>query len=494
MTAILELPLLKTGVAGLDQLVGGGIPELSVVVISGPPGIGKTTLAHQIMFSNAQTECPAVYFTTLGEPAIKMLRYQQQFGFFDTAKINQSVWFVDLSEYLVQDSLDALLDRMLTDIKKYQAKLIFVDSILSILRPFFGEPHGYLNIQIFLQKLALNMASWKTTAFFLSEKGVDDGSSELSPVFYLADGIISLMPSLNNDSMVHKIQAVKMRGRVPASGWHTYRISNGGFTVFPRAMDKARPEHPGDSKPMGKMQRLSLGVAELDSMLGGGLPAEYSLLVVGPSGSGKTIMAMQFLEEGVRKGESGIWAAFEKSPSQLISPMLDRLIKSERVGLIDTRALDLSLDETLFSMVQMIEEKQAKRVVIDSLSGFELSLAPEFRDQFRTSLYRLIAKLTGMGVTILMTSELEDRYTDLRFSPFGSAFLADAIIMLRYVQLHGELKRVMSVVKVRASDHSHGMRLYEIDDSGIVLGSDLAGVDGIFSAVPSLNAVIKDPR
>src|SRR5665811_76973 len=109
--------------------------------------------------------------------------------------------------------------------------------------------------------------------------------------------------------------------------------------------------------------------------------------------------------------------------------------RSGKVGVIDTRSLDLSIDQTLHDMIEMIRRLQAKRVVIDSLSGFELALAPEFSEDFRGSLYRMIAELTSMGVTILMTSELEDRYTDLRFSPFGSAFLADAIIVQRYICL-----------------------------------------------------------
>ncbi|WP_354335129.1 ATPase domain-containing protein [Undibacterium sp. GrIS 1.2] len=180
-------------------------------------------------------------------------------------------------------------------------------------------------------------------------------------------------------------------------------------------------------------KRISVGVKGLDVMLGGGLPMGYSLLVVGPSGSGKTILATEFLAEGVRNGEKGVIAAFEKSPSQLLSGQLNSLVRDMKVGVIDTRSLDLSIDQTLHDLIDMIKKLQAKRVVIDSLSGFELALAPEFQEDFRGSLYRMIAELTGMGVTILMTSELEDRYADLRFSPFGSAFLADAIVMQRYI-------------------------------------------------------------
>ncbi|WP_197911727.1 RAD55 family ATPase [Kineobactrum salinum] len=211
------------------------------------------------------------------------------------------------------------------------------------------------------------------------------------------------------------------------------------------------------------------------------------MLAVGPSGAGKTILATAFLAEGVSCGEPGVIAAFEKSPNQLLNNKLHAMVSAGQVGVIDTRSLDLSIDETLHDLIQMIDHMHAKRVVIDSLSGFELALAPQFSEDFRGSLYRMVAQLTSKGVTILMTSELEDRYTDLRFSPFGSAFLADAILVQRYVEMAGQFRRVLSVVKVRGSDHSKDIRLFDISDKGIEIGEYLAGYDGIMTGHPKVN-------
>ncbi len=155
--------------------------------------------------------------------------------------------------------------------------------------------------------------------------------------------------------------------------------------------------------------------------------------------------------------------------------------------MIDTRSLDLSIDEILHDLIALINRMQAKRLVIDSLSGFELSLAPEFSEDFRGSLYRMIAELTGMGITILMTSELEDRYTDLRFSPFGSAFLADAIIVQRYIEIDGQFQRCISVVKIRGSQHSKDIHLFSINDDGIIIGESLSGYEGIMSGRPTVS-------
>jgi circadian clock protein KaiC len=243
--------------------------------------------------------------------------------------------------------------------------------------------------------------------------------------------------------------------------------------------------------------RLTSGVPGLDEMLGGGMPSGYSMLVAGPSGSGKTILATAFLAEGVRRGEPGVIVAFEQAPSQSNTRTIDDMVRAGQVGLLNTRSLDLSIDEIVNRLLGLIQRMKAGRVVIDSLSGFELAVAPSFREDFRQSLFRMVAVLAGYGVTVLMTSELEDRYTDLRFSPYGSAFLTDAIIVQRYIEIESHLKRVMAVVKVRGSAHSNELRLYEITDDGIVIGEPVRDHEGLLGGSPKRSppiAVARSPR
>jgi circadian clock protein KaiC len=467
---------LATGVPGLDSLLGGGLPEFSFNIIAGTPGSGKTTLAHQIMFSLANADTQALYFTVLGEPPLKMLRYQQQFSFFDSNKINNSIRFINLSDDISGGDFDRVLARIIQEVEKYSPALVFVDSFRSVVHAAPDGEQENSKLQQFVQKLAIFLTSWQATTFLIGEYLMPEKDS--SPVFTVADGILWLNQHVHRDAMVRKIQVVKIRGRAQSPGLHTFRISDEGVEIFPRTILARGPIEPlqisGD-------KRLSLGIPLLDDMLGGGLPAGYSLLSVGPSGSGKTVLGTQFLAEGVRIGEPGVIASFEKSPNQLLSHKLNELIKSGKVGLVDTRSLDLSIDETLHSLIDMINRKKAKRVLIDSLSGFELALAPIFREDFRESLYRMIAVLTGMGVTVMMIAELEDRYTDLRFSAYGNAFLADAILMHRYVESSGQLKRVLSVIKVRASQHSKDIRFFDIVDDQIVIGDLLSQYRGILS-------------
>ena len=227
-----------------------------------------------------------------------------------------------------------------------------------------------------------------------------------------------------------------------------------------------------------------MGIAALDEMMAGGLPMGHSLLVSGPSGSGKTQLATAFLAEGVHSGEAGVIVAFDSSPSRSPNRQLEEMVAAGDVGVISTRALDLSIDETLFDLTQMVHKMNARRVVIDSLSGLELALAPEFREDFRESLYRMVNQLTMHGVSVLLTSELEDRYTDFRFSPYGSAFLTDAIIVQRYIEIEGQIRRVMAVVKIRASAHSHAIHEYHISDDGIGIGAALTEYSGLLSGHP----------
>ena len=487
MSKKVSIRRLATGVPGLDNLLGGGLPEFSFNLIVGPPGSGKTTLAHQIMFSLAKPDNRALFFTVLGEPPLKMLRYQQQFAFFDIYKVNESIRFVNLSADLLEGDFDRVLSRIAEEVKDYTPSLVFVDSFRSVVQSVKPDQQGGTELQAFVQQLGMLMTSWQATTFLIGEYVMPEAES--SPIFTVADGILWLTQNLHRNSMVRKMQVVKMRGQAQAPGLHTFRISDVGVQVFPRAILKHGTAVESTIEVPTGEKRLSIGTAGLDEMLGGGLPIGYSLLVVGPSGSGKTILATEFLAEGVRRGEPGVIAAFEKSPSQLLNNKLNALVKAGQVGVIDTRSLDLTIDETLHDLIEMINRMQAKRVVIDSLSGFELALAPEFSEDFRGSLYRMIAQLTGMGITIVMIAELEDRYTDLRFSPYGSAFLADAIVVQRYVEIKGQFKRVCSVVKVRGSQHSKDIRLFDITDEGIFIGEILTQYAGLLSGRPAISPV-----
>lgn len=479
---IVHINKLPTGVPGLDEALGGGLPEYSLNLIVGPPGAGKTTLSQQIMFSMATPDRPALYFTLAGEPLLKMLRYQQQFTFFDPSKVNESVRFINLSQESLTSDLATLLESIIREVELANPGLVIIDSFRSVVRMPDGEAGREMELDAFLQRLTLHLTAWQTTSFLVGEYLERDLQD--NPVFTVADGIFSLYQSVERNSIVRKLHMVKVRGQAPVPGLHTVRITEAGLQVFPRIL--RRPASNVGPRPQ---TRLSVGTLDLDDMLGGGIPAWDSVLVAGPSGSGKTALAAQFIAEGLKLGEPGVVAVFEERPREYLTRAralgldLDAMINDRLLEVIYLRPLDLSVDEALLEIQTAVTRVRAQRLVIDSLSGFELALAPTFREDFRESLYRMVAALTGRGVTVFMTSEIAESFTDLHFSPDLISFLTDDIILQRYVEIEGRLRKVLTVVKMRGSWHSNELRTYEITDAGLVVGEALAGYTGIITGV-----------
>jgi circadian clock protein KaiC len=474
---------LPTGVPGLDEILGGGLPEYSFNIIAGAPGSGKTTLAHQLMFANATPERPALYFTVLGEPAIKMLRYQQQFTYFDHAKLDGSIRFINLSHIVLDQDLGAVLDAIVKELEASKAGIVVVDSFRTVVRKA-QNTLSEMELQGFVQRLALNLTSWEATTFLIGE--YVEGELRDNPVFTVADGLFWLYQSVDRNSIVRKMQIMKLRGQESVPGLHTFRITAAGLQTFPRTFGLTGNK----SEHVKGRRRLSTGVREIDALMGGGIPEGDSLLVAGPSGAGKTVFGIQFLAEGLTKGEPGIVAMFEEHPNEFMQRAasfsfdLDKNRKDGSLKLIYLRPLDLSVDETVHEIVSAVNEIGCKRLVIDSLVGFEMALAPDFRSDFRESLYRMIGALTRLGVTILSTVEIEENFTSMGLSNFTISFLADDILRMRYASINGQLRKIIMVVKMRRSQHSIDMCAYEVSAKGLVIGAPMRGYRALTSGIP----------
>jgi circadian clock protein KaiC len=484
-----QIKKLPSGVVGLDEVLGGGLPEFSFNLIAGGPGCGKTTLAHQIMFANATPERPALYVTILGEPPLKMLRYQQQYEFFDAEMIPRAIRFLHMGGQVLEGGLDKVLATIIAEVDAANPGIVVIDSFRSALGQKTLDA-GQLDLQNFVQRLGLHLTSCQATTFLVGEYLSND--YDTNPVFTVADGILWLTQTTYSSSVVRQLQVVKMRGQGQSPGLHTMRISDAGLRVYPRIPNPA-PEPAASAASTtrhGERPRLSTGIAGLDQMMGGGVPVGHCLLVMGPSGSGKTSLSTQFVHEGAPRGEAGVVVVFEKRPHDYLRSAppnlsLDPLVRRGQVRMLHLRPLDLSVDETMEEIRAAVVELGARRVVIDSLSGLELALAPTFRDDFRESLYRMVGALTVLGTTVLLTAEQTDGYDELRLSPHGVSFLADAIVLQRYVELDGRLQRFMTVVKMRGHAHSKELRLYEITADGLVVGEPLSGFRGLLTGSPT---------
>ncbi|MBP7513317.1 MAG: AAA family ATPase [Flavobacteriales bacterium] len=479
-----EIHKLPTGVPGLDRILGGGLPEFSFNIIAGTPGCGKTTLAHQIAFANASAERPALYFTILGEPALKMLRYQQQYDFYNESLMGTALRFINLSDVVLKGDWNAVLDEIIREVEAASPAIVVVDSFRSMARKF-DQATGETDMQSLVQRLAMHLTSWQATTFLLGEYSETELSGDA--VFTVADGIITLHQSLNRNSMVRKLQVMKCRGQDTLPGMHIFRITDAGLQAFPRMLGLAPLR---SQKRTGR--RLSTGIAELDTMTGGGIPEGDSILIAGASGTGKSILCTQFIAEGLRQGEAAIIAVFEERPAEyakraatfgldLKSPQ-----QTDKLEILYLRPLDLSVDEALYEIMEATKRVGAKRLVIDSLAGFERALAPDFREDFEESLYRMFVALTGIGVTIMSTLMLEESFTKPPSSNYSISFLTDDIIRMRYVEIDGQMRKIMMVSKMRGGDHSKHIREYEITGRGIELrSSGLEGFHGLTTGLPA---------
>ena len=481
---------LPTGVPGLDEVMGGGVPEYSFSLIAGEPGSGKTTLAHQVMFANATPECPALYFTVLGEPAVKMLRYQQQYSFFDAGRIGDAIRFVNLSDDVREHGLAGVLARIIREVEESSPCLVVVDSFRTVIQARREAPAADTELRSFVQQLALHLTSWQVTSFLVGEYLPAERESD--PVFTIADTIVWLSQAADRNSVVRKLQVVKIRGQGPMPGLHTFKITHDGLRVFPRISLAVREEDR--ATPHG---RVSTGIAALDEMMGGGVPRGVSVLVTGPSGSGKSVLATQFIAEGMAQGEPGVLVVFEEHPKEYVHRAqelgfpLQKMIEKGMLEVMYLRPLDLSPDETLFEIREAAERVGARRVVIDSMSGFEMALAPTFRTDFRESLYRLVGALTGVGITVLTTMEIIQDRSELRFTPNIVSFLADVLLLLRYCESEGQIKKVLAIAKMRGSQHSKAFREYEITRGGFEVGGGLDGFRGSISGAPYLTPALE---
>ncbi len=483
-----KIAKLATGVRGLDEILGGGLPEYSFNIIAGAPGSGKTTLAHQLMFAIATPERPALFFTVLGEPPFKMLRYQQQFDFFDLTKVSTSVRFLNLSNLMLEDNLDGVLEEIVRGVEAVNPSIVVIDSFRTVLKTVDGKG-SERKLQKFVQRLAIHLTSWQATTFFIGEYAEQEIRD--NPVFTVADGLFWLSQQIEHNSIVRKLQVMKLRGQDSVPGLHTFRITTAGLQAFPRTFGL----HEDTSIDISD-RRLSTSIDELDAMMGGGIPEGDSLLVAGPSGSGKSVLGSQFIANGLRQGEPGIVAVFEERPGAYIRRAtklgmdFQKFIDQGTLRLLYLRPLDLSVDETVHEIVSAVREIGAKRLVIDSLAGLEMALAPSFRSDFRESLYRMIAALTRLGVTIVSTVEVQEKFTGFDLSTYAISFLADDIIRFRYVSINGELRKVLVVIKMRGGDHCSEIREYTINSKGIEVGRCITGYSGLISGIPETDNIL----
>lgn len=477
MSDKVTLGKLATGVPGLDVLLGGGLNEFSFNLITGSPGCGKTTMAHQMMFALANPERRALFFTVLGEPPLKMLRYQQQYSFFDMEKVGTCIRYVNLAADLRAGDFNGVLERITREVEDFAPSLVFVDSFRSVIQTARNGNEGMSDLQHFVQELGTRMTSWMATTFLIGEYQHND--VEANPIMTVADGMIALSQQHERHAVVRKIRIVKMRGQAHMAGSHTFRITGAGLRIYPRLLPPLAEDRLPGAPLVTDPARIPTGTSGLDDLLHGGLPQGHSLLAIGPTGCGKTIMGTRFLQAGAAQGDHGILMCFEKGTARLRNAELAEMVQAGDVSVVESRMIDLTLEELEDELLAAIDRTGARRVVIDSLSEVTLYLAPECTRDLREGVFRMLSSLARRGVSVLVTVGLDEHATNMNYTRPDMAYITDAIVGMRYAEVDGQVRKYIAVVKVRGTGHSSDVREYRITDDGIEIDPIAAPVNGV---------------
>ena len=459
---------INSGSPGLDSILHGGFPENSINLIMGLPGTGKTILAERIIFTNATAERPALYVSTVSEPLDKMLRYLQGFDFVDLSLIGDALVYEDLSDTLRTQGLAGFTRRVLDLLKEHSPAFLVIDSFKA-LHPFASSPADFRRS---LSELSTALSSLAVTSFLVGEYAADEVG--VMPEFAVADGIIELVLSKVGTRDVRYLRVLKQRGSGFVNGEHAFRITASGIEVFPRLLS---PELTLPYKLIH--ERSQTGVEALDTMVADGFWRGASTVVFGPPGSGKTLLGLHFIFKGIEAGEKGLIATMQENPTQLERVAsgfgwdLRRAIEDGMLELFYVSPVDIYIDEFVSRVSDLADTGGFSRVMVDSLNDLEASIQSPGR--FRDFTYAFVQKLSTMGVSLYMTSEVQDLFSTSVLSTFGISHMSDNVVLLHYMRQESEIKRAISVIKTRASDHDARIRQFIITSSGITVGDAFSG-------------------
>ena len=473
-----ELRRLSSGSGALDAILGGGLPERSLSVIAGEPGVGKTVFALQLVFHLARQQKRAAFFTTLSEPSLKLIRYMQQFAFFDPELLDERVTFVDLGSALLEDGPQRALEIVKQHVEQHESELVVIDSFKAV--HDLLEPNAPLGRRL-VYELAVWLAAWGATTVLVGEYRRDDIAR--LPEFAIADGIIRLASERHELSSFRQIEILKMRGANYVTGLHFFEMGRDGLTFFPRVR---APDYRGDGAVMPALERVPTGLAELDAMLDGGPLRSSTTLVEGGTGTGKTLLGLLFLLAGVERGEPGVHLGLEETPDQLrglaatLGWDLTRAEASGQLRLTYTSPVELSTDRYLEQARQQVADLGARRLVLDGLSSLALSVPSDRR--FRELVYASTKHFRRSGATVYMTLELEEALGSGQLSGRAISSLADNVILLRHLEVKDRLERAVLVLKARGTAHERGVRHFSIDARGPHVGGPFSDVRSTASA------------
>lgn len=483
------LERVSTGVEGLDTLLQGGLVRGGIFIVSGTPGSGKTILANQICMHHAAQGGRAVYLTLLTETHGRMLANLRTLSFFDVGRVGESVFYVSAHRELEQQGLSGLLQQLRGAVREHRATLLVVDGVVTA-EHFAESPFAFKR---FIQDLQTWVGIQGCTVLLLKSSGTqgDDESGEVRPEHTMVDGILKLRVQSHQQRRMRELLVTKMRGTGFLEGSHSYRITGDGVRIFPRV--EALLGSMQAATPAQRHEDVATGVPGLDPVLGGGLQRGSTTMVLGSSGAGKTMLGLQFLSEGARLGEQGLYFGFFENPSALqfkaerVGLALARAVEQRRVELLWQLPTERMLDALAHQLMEAVARSGVRRLVIDGIVGFQTS-SPH-PERLSGLFSALTEQLHRQGVTTLLTEETRELFVQEIEAPVpGISGICENILFLRQVEVEARLQRLLSVLKTRDRAHDSTLYGFDITDRGLVVGkpfrSDRSVLTGISRSVP----------
>jgi circadian clock protein KaiC len=475
------LPRIATGIPGLDHITGGGLPEGEVTLLAGGTGTGKTVIAGQFLAAGITRFAEPGVFVTLEEPVEKIRRFMGTFGWEVPRWEAERRWaFVDASsagehEVVVGEDFDltALVDRVAAAVELVEAKRLVIDSLSHVLARLGNAP----GVRSQLHRLVGGLEALGVTSLTTAERDHEyDGVARYGVEEFVADNIVIVRNVLAAEKRRRTIEALKLRGAMHLGGEFPFAIlPEQGATIV--ALSELELTHPSSEA------RVSFGNRELDAMCGGGPFQDSVILVSGPTGTGKTLLSLEFLD-AADGDQRGLLVAFEESAQQLARHArgwgydLDRLQADGRIRVLCQYPESAPLESHLVEIQHAVEEFKPARVVIDSLSGIERDASA--RD-FHEFLLGLNSFLKARGITALLTTTTASLVGGGSATGIEASTLLDTIVLLRYVEVYGELRRGIAVLKMRGSDHEKTIRELTIGSHGSQIGAAFRTTTGILA-------------
>jgi circadian clock protein KaiC len=476
---------LPTGMEGFDVIAKGGLPKNRTTLVSGTAGSGKTVLAMQFLVGGIRDYGEGGVFITFEETAHDIRQNMRAFGW-PLAEWEEKglLTFVDASpdphvETIVSGPFDlsALLARVENAVKRVGAMRVSVDSIGAIFSQFVDQSI----VRRELYRIAAGLKDLGTTAVLTAERVDDYGPiARFGVEEFIADNVVILRNALGAEKRRRTLEIVKFRGTDHHKGEFPFTIAaDGGLIALPLSAIKLRQKSSN--------VRTSSGNAELDEMCGGGLFKDSVTLVSGATGTGKTLTVTQFLNGGASQGERCLLLAFEESRDQLFRNAQSWGVDFERLEREGTLKVvcdypDIAgLEDWLVNIQKIITEFKPNRLALDSLTALERIGTV---NAFREFVLGMTSFLKQQEITGLFTATTSSLMGGASITEANISTLTDSIILLRYVEMFGDMKRGLTVLKMRGSLHDKGIREFTIDEAGMHLGDRFKNVTGILSGSP----------